>query len=78
MKGIGAAYGLLISVLVGAGLGFAVDHFTHLSPLGLLIGIFLGFGAGLYSLYIVLMANTPDPSTSSTIAPREPSDPHDP
>ena len=57
MRGFGAAYGLLVSLLVGAGLGYGLDRLTHHSPLGLLAGTFLGFATGLYSLYQAMMAD---------------------
>jgi F0F1-type ATP synthase assembly protein I len=57
MRGFGAAYGLLVATLVGGGLGYLVDRWTHHGPLALMAGTFLGFGAGLYSLYQAMMAD---------------------
>lgn len=57
MRGFGAAYGLLVSILVGAGLGYGLDRLTHLTPLGLVAGTFLGFASGLYSMYKAMMAD---------------------
>ena len=37
-------------VLVGAGAGWLVDGRVHSSPWGLIIGIFVGLGAGFYGL----------------------------
>jgi F0F1-type ATP synthase assembly protein I len=61
MRGFGAAYGLLVSTLLGGGLGYGVDLLTHRAPLGLVAGIFLGFAAGLYSLYQAMMADARTP-----------------
>lgn len=51
VQGIGAAYGLLVAVLLGTAAGYALDRLAGTSPLGLLAGCLLGFGAGLYSLF---------------------------
>lgn len=58
MRGYGAAYGLLVSILLGGALGYLVDRWTQRAPLALIAGIFLGFGVGLYSLYQALMADS--------------------
>lgn len=50
-----AAYGFIGSLLIGAGLGYAVDHYFHVSPWGIILGSLFGFAAGLYGLYQVLM-----------------------
>ncbi|MDZ4692351.1 AtpZ/AtpI family protein, partial [Terricaulis sp.] len=34
------------AIIVGALLGYGVDHFVHTSPWGLIAGVALGFGAG--------------------------------
>jgi F0F1-type ATP synthase assembly protein I len=57
MRGFSAAYGLLVSTLVGGGLGYLIDRWTQHSPLALVAGTFLGFAAGLYSLYQAMMAD---------------------
>jgi F0F1-type ATP synthase assembly protein I len=54
MRGIGAAYGLLVSTLLGATLGYGLDVKAEIAPLGLIAGCLLGFGAGLYNLYRAL------------------------
>lgn len=54
MSGFSAAYGLLASILVCTGLGFALDRVAGSSPWGLLGGSLVGFGAGMYSLYKAL------------------------
>lgn len=61
MRGLGAAYGFLVAILIGSGLGYGLDRLTHHTPFGLLAGIFLGFVSGLYSLYKALMADIPPP-----------------
>lgn len=55
MKGISAAYGLLGAILAGAGLGYVIDAFFHVSPWGIILGSLLGFSAGMYSVYRALM-----------------------
>jgi ATP synthase protein I len=44
------------AVLVGAGLGFLVDHYLRVSPGGLIVFTLLGFAAGVLNL---MRANTP-------------------
>lgn len=55
MKGLGAAYGLLVAMLGGAGLGYVIDMYFRVSPWGLLLGSLLGFAVGLYGVYQALM-----------------------
>ena len=38
------------AVLVGAALGWGIDHFTGSGPWGLLVGMFLGFCAGVMNV----------------------------
>lgn len=53
----GMGYGLRIGVefvagtLAGAGLGYGIDRFFDTLPLFLLIGLVLGFGAGMLNVY---------------------------
>jgi ATP synthase protein I len=54
MRGIGAAYGLLVSTFLGAALGYGLDVKAESAPWGLIVGSLLGFGAGLYNLYRAL------------------------
>lgn len=54
MRGIGAAYGLLVSFFLGAALGHGVDVKAECSPWGLIVGSLIGFGAGLYNIYRAL------------------------
>ncbi len=37
-------------VLVGAGLGWAIDHFLGVAPWGMIVFILLGFGAGIVNM----------------------------
>ena len=39
------AFEAVFAIVIGAGLGFAVDHRYETEPWGLLIGVGLGFGA---------------------------------
>ena len=59
MPGFSAAYGLLASILVCTGLGYALDRVAETSPWGLLGGSLIGFGAGMYSLYKALTKPPP-------------------
>jgi ATP synthase protein I len=56
-------------VIVGALLGYGVDHFLHTSPWGILIGLMLGFAAGLVNIVRVAQAynraNPVDPNAPS-------------
>lgn len=54
MKGFSAAYGFLGALLGGAALGYLVDAWLGSQPWGLVLGILLGFGSGLYALYVAL------------------------
>ena len=38
------------AVLVGAALGWGIDHFAGSAPWGLLVGMFLGFCAGVMNV----------------------------
>ena len=61
------------AILVGALLGYGTDSFVHTSPWGLMIGLVLGFAAGVVNVVRVAgaynKANPPDPD-----APRIPDD----
>lgn len=43
-------------VIVGALLGYGADHFLHTAPWGLLIGLMLGFAAGVVNVVRVARA----------------------
>ncbi|MBL8549177.1 MAG: AtpZ/AtpI family protein [Hyphomonadaceae bacterium] len=53
------------AILVGSLIGFGVDHFLHTDPWGLVIGLGLGFAAGVTNVVRVASsynrANPPDP-----------------
>lgn len=47
---ISAVWRVVGGVLVGGGAGWLVDGKLHSSPWGLIVGLFLGLGAGFYGL----------------------------
>jgi len=47
---ITAVWRVVGGVLVGGGAGWFIDHKLHVSPWGLIIGLFLGMGAGFYGM----------------------------
>jgi len=47
---ISAVWRVVGGILVGGGAGWFVDGKLHSSPWGLIIGLFLGLGAGFYGL----------------------------
>lgn len=64
------------AVIVGALLGYGIDYFVHTGPWGLMIGLGLGFVAGVTNVVRVASsfnkANPPDPN-----APKIPDDDDD-
>ncbi len=54
--GIAARSGIefVAAIVVSVGIGFAADHWLHTSPIGVLVMLVLGFGAGLLNLYRTL------------------------
>lgn len=42
---------LVAALAVGGGLGYGADAYFNSSPIGLLIGVFLGMSAGLLNVY---------------------------
>jgi ATP synthase protein I len=54
MSGIGNALRLssefIAAIIVGAGLGWFIDWMAGTSPLGLIVFLFLGFGAGVLNV----------------------------
>ncbi len=46
-----AGYELLGAVLAGLGLGYLADQQFTSSPVGAVVGLFLGFGAGVYNAW---------------------------
>jgi ATP synthase protein I len=57
------------AIIVGALLGYGADYFLHSSPWGLLIGLMLGFAAGIANIVRVAraysQAHPVDPNTPS-------------
>ncbi|ANP47374.1 AtpZ/AtpI family protein [Candidatus Viadribacter manganicus] len=57
------------AIIVGALLGYGVDYFVHTGPWGLVIGLGLGFAAGVVNVVRVAQsynrANPPDPNAPS-------------
>jgi ATP synthase protein I len=51
------------AVLVGAGLGFLVDHYLRVSPGGLIVFTLLGFAAGVLNLMRASTPRAPDSPT---------------
>jgi ATP synthase protein I len=47
---INAVWRVVGGVLVGGGTGWLVDGKLHSSPWGLIVGLFVGMGAGFYGL----------------------------
>ena len=54
------------AILVGALLGFGFDHWLKSTPIGLIIGLGIGFAAGVVNL--VRAARSMTPSVSSAVA----------
>lgn len=46
-----AGYELLGAVLAGLGLGYLADQQLETSPVGAVVGLFLGFGAGVFNAW---------------------------
>jgi ATP synthase protein I len=42
---------LVAALIVGGGLGYVADSYFSSSPLGIIIGVFLGMSAGLLNVY---------------------------
>jgi ATP synthase protein I len=59
------------AILVGSLLGFAIDHFAHTDPWGLVIGLGLGFAAGVTNVVRLARAynraHPPDPNARSAL-----------
>ncbi len=54
-KGYSLALHLVVSTLVGLGIGLLLDKWLHTMPLFLLVFMILGFVAGMRRLYMGLM-----------------------
>ncbi len=61
------------AIIVGALLGYGVDYFVHTTPWGLIVGLGLGFVAGIVNVVRVAQAY----SRSNPIDPNAPSIPDD-
>ncbi len=61
------------AVIVGALLGYGVDHFVHTTPWGLIVGMGLGFAAGVVNVVRVAQSY----SRANPIDPNAPSVPDD-
>lgn len=64
MAGAGAAYGLVVALCLGTGLGWGLDHWWKSSPWGLLLGAGLGFASGLLQLRRAMLGEGPEPPPS--------------
>ena len=49
-RGLGLSSALVASVLVGAGIGWALDRVLGISPWGLIVFLLLGFAAGVVNV----------------------------
>lgn len=54
VQAIGVGFAFLVTVLAFAGLGYLADRLLGTIPVFLLLGLGLGFAAGLYRLYLAL------------------------
>ena len=61
------------AVIVGALLGYGADYFLHSQPWGLIIGMGLGFAAGVVNVVRVAQSY----SRANPVDPKAPSIPHD-
>lgn len=59
MSGLAAAGNVVACVGVGGLIGFGLDKLLGTLPWGLLIGLFLGFGAWLRELWLLLKSSSP-------------------
>lgn len=65
-----AGYFFIAAMGVGAGLGYLVDRYlTHSEPMGMLLGFFVGIGAGFRELWLIAKAGPGQPPGSSGVAP---------
>lgn len=46
-----AGFAFVLAVLMGAGLGYLLDRWLGTSPIGFLIGFFLGVAAGIINVF---------------------------
>ncbi|MEM6415157.1 MAG: AtpZ/AtpI family protein [Pseudomonadota bacterium] len=64
-QGMRLASELLAAMIVGLLLGLGIDQFTGLAPLGLLVGLFVGFAAGLRNATTALSRSQEAPESAS-------------
>lgn len=43
---------LLAGVIVGLGVGYVLDRLADTAPLFIILGVFIGFAAALYAVYL--------------------------
>jgi F0F1-type ATP synthase assembly protein I len=43
---------LLAGVAAGLGIGYVIDRFAHTRPVFIILGVFVGFAAALYAIYL--------------------------
>lgn len=46
------AFTLLAGVALGFGVGYVIDRLANTSPLFLILGVFVGFAAALYAIFL--------------------------
>ena len=61
---VGAGFGLAVSILFFAWLGYMADKALHTKPLFLLIGLAVGLGAGFYAFWLKIKGES-KPGTGS-------------
>jgi ATP synthase protein I len=77
-SGMGEGYrllaGMLSGIIGGLGLGWFFDRLAHTSPLGLIVGLFLGTGASIYSTVRAAGRTSQAAGRKSGSAPPAPAD----
>ncbi|MEN8710513.1 MAG: AtpZ/AtpI family protein [Paracoccaceae bacterium] len=56
---------MVTGILLGGGIGYAIDYYAGTSPLGLIVFIFLGFAAGIKTMLNTAKAHQETRSESS-------------
>ena len=59
------------AILVGALLGFGFDHWLKSTPIGLIIGLGIGFAAGVVNLVRAALSMTPSVSSAVVVSDEE-------
>ena len=59
-KAIKAGTDFIAALVVGVFLGYWIDRWLHTTPFGIIIFLFLGFGAGFMNLYRSQMSHDDD------------------